>query len=217
MTFVSGSFVPSVPGTVAYVSGVGFAFALDSGVVTYLLTSSLGSLTGSGGSSVSAVSGSFTVSSSVGAPPGSSYAVVAPDASLPSARALVAGPGIALADGGPGGQLVISEAQPFTSASHAALRQLVHLAGGGGPFETFGTAYSTSDPSPFPSSSIWWADAGLTKKIVEMTTVYNANSMPSTVTWKAYASDGLTVVATAVDAVTYTNGVFEASRIRTIT
>jgi len=103
------------------------------------------------------------------------------------------------------------------SSEHPALRQLIHLAGGG-PFEGFASgAYLETLPaaSPFPTSAIWWTDSGKTQKIVENTVVYNANKTVATDTWIAYDTDGTTVLATVVDTITY-SGVFETSRTRAI-
>jgi hypothetical protein len=107
----------------------------------------------------------------------------------------------------------------ITATQHAALRQLVHLADGvGGPFEEFlSGAYREILPaaSPFPTSITWWESAAKLKKIVEKTTTLNANKTPSTIEWKAYDTDGSTVLATVTDTITYSS-VFELSRTRTI-
>ena len=104
----------------------------------------------------------------------------------------------------------------LNSGSHARLRQLIHLADGGGPFEGFASgAVLDTGPSPFATASIWYTDATKTKKIVEQLVTYNPNRTPATEQWKAYAVDGVTVLATVTDAITY-DGVFETSRTRTI-
>lgn len=102
------------------------------------------------------------------------------------------------------------------SGSHATLRQLIHLADGGGPFEGFASgAVEDQGPKNFPTASIWYTDATRTKKIVEQLVTYNNNHTPATEQWKAYDVDGVTVLATVTDAITY-DGVFETSRTRTI-
>lgn len=102
---------------------------------------------------------------------------------------------------------------------HASLRELVHLADGvGGPFEEFVSgAYREIMPfaDPFPTSIIWWESSSKAKKIVEKTITRNPNKTPSTIEWKAYDTDGIKVVATVSDAITY-SGVFELDRTRTI-
>lgn len=106
----------------------------------------------------------------------------------------------------------------ITEADHKALRQLIHLADEGGPFEGFATgAYQETLPSAsaFPSSVIWWTDSGKTAKIVEETITYNGNSTVNTDNWKVYDVDGVTLLAEITDTVTY-SGVFELSRVRTI-
>lgn len=104
-----------------------------------------------------------------------------------------------------------------TYGNHPALRQLVHLANDGGPYETF-TSGSVEDtgPWPFPTASIWYADTLRTKKIVETRVSYNPNKTISTVKQIAYDVDGATVLSTATDTITY-QGIFETSRTRVMT
>lgn len=149
--------------------------------------------------------------------PNAEYALITLTASLPNARQLAGSTGISISDGGPGGQYVISQNVAYNSASHAAIRQLVHLAdGGGGPYESFGTVYCDTGPVPFPTTSIWYSDIGRTKKITEQLVSYNPNKTFSSIQWRVYAPDGVTVLATAVDTITY-SGIFETSRTRVIT
>lgn len=106
----------------------------------------------------------------------------------------------------------------ITDDAHASLRQLIHLANGG-PYEGFASgAYREVLPAanPFPTQVIWWEDSGKTQKIVEKNVVRNSNKTPATVQWKAYAVNGITVVATVTDTITY-SGIFELSRTRVIT
>lgn len=106
-----------------------------------------------------------------------------------------------------------------TSVSHKTLRQLIHLAEEGGPFEGFSSgAYRETLPSadPFPTSVIWWTSAAKVSKIVEETITYNPNQTVATDEWQVYAVDGVTVLATVTDTLTY-SGVFELSRTRAIT
>lgn len=102
---------------------------------------------------------------------------------------------------------------------HASLRELIHLADGvGGPFEEFVSgAYREILPAkaPFPTSVIWWESSAKLKKIVEKTLTLNVNKTPSIIEWKAYDTDGVTVLATISDSIAY-DGVFELSRTRTI-
>lgn len=113
----------------------------------------------------------------------------------------------------------ITDGYGITEEEHKTLRQLIHLADGvGGPLDGFTTgAYREILPSadPFPTSIIWWESSAKSKKIVEKTITRNPNKTPSTIEWKAYATDGITVVATVSDAINY-SGVFELDRTRTI-
>jgi hypothetical protein len=101
--------------------------------------------------------------------------------------------------------------------NHDALRKLIHLADTG-PYEGFASgAFREVLPAsnPFPTSITWYTSAAKTHKIVEKLKTYNVNKTPSTIIWKSYATDGVTVLATVTDTITY-NGVFELSRTRTI-
>jgi len=149
--------------------------------------------------------------------PNASYVLITLTGSLPNARELSGSSGINVTDQGPGGKLIFSQAQPFTSGSHAAIRQLIHLADDDGPYENFvsGAVKVTDTASPFPTASIWYTDASYTKKIVKKSLTWNLNKTPATIQWVVYDIDGVTPLATATDAITY-SGVFEANRTRTI-
>lgn len=105
----------------------------------------------------------------------------------------------------------------LTAERHAALRQLIHLADGvGGPMEGWASgAYREVTGTVLPTAIIWWTSSGKTAKIVSKEITYTSTVFPSTITWKAYASDGSTVLATVVDTISY-SGPFETSRTRTI-
>lgn len=106
----------------------------------------------------------------------------------------------------------------ISANDHKTLRQLIHLAEEGGPFEGFASgAYQETLPSadPFPTSVIWWESSAKLKKIVEETITYNGNKTIATDQWKVYDTDGTTVLATVTDTISY-SGVFETSRTRTI-
>ncbi len=107
----------------------------------------------------------------------------------------------------------------LTPQQHATLRQLIHLADGiGGPMEGFLTnAYREILPtsSAFPTSIIWYSSSAKISRYVEKTISYNLNKTPSVIQWKAYATDGYTILSTVTDTITY-SGPFEVSRIRGI-
>ena len=108
------------------------------------------------------------------------------------------------------------------SIKHARVRQLVHLANkddAGGPFEGFAGAYSElvyAGNSPFYNGRIWYTDNTKQYKIVENIIVRNSINMPTTITWKVYDLDGITVLSTVTDSIVYINNIFETSRTRTI-
>lgn len=153
---------------------------------------------------------------------GTTFLVVSSSSPLPpAARIAIAGAGITIVDEGPGGGLIFTSTATgstgsFDAAGHAALRQLIHLADGGGPFEGFASGVvRDSGPLPFPTASIWYVDATKTKKIVEQIATYNGNRSLATVQWKAYDVNGTTVLSTVTDMISYT-GAFESSRSRII-
>ena len=106
----------------------------------------------------------------------------------------------------------------ISEAQHNALRVLIHLADGvGGPMENFASgAYRETLPvaDPFPTSITWWESNAKLKKIVEKLITWTG-AFPTTIQWKAYDTDGTTVLATVTDAITY-SGPFETTRTRTI-
>jgi hypothetical protein len=108
------------------------------------------------------------------------------------------------------------------TSRHAAIRNLIHFIDDG-PAEGFASgAFKETLPaaSPFPTSVIWWESSSKLKKIVEKTITRSGgaatNVTPTPIIWKVYDTDGSTVLATVSDAITY-SGVFETSRVRTIT
>ena len=108
-------------------------------------------------------------------------------------------------------------AELITPSKHQALRQLIHFIDDG-PTCGFTTgAFKEILPSgnPFPTSYIWYESAAKVKKIVELTVTRNTNKTPATEQWQMYDTDGITVLCTVTDAISYT-AVFETSRTRTI-
>lgn len=102
--------------------------------------------------------------------------------------------------------------------NHDAIRKLVHLADIGGPYEGFASgSFREILPfgDPFPTQVIWWTSSAKTQKIVEKVISYNGNRTVSTVVWRSYDADGVTILATVTDAIAY-SGVYEVSRLRTI-
>jgi hypothetical protein len=100
---------------------------------------------------------------------------------------------------------------------HDSLRDLIHFIDQG-PACGFGIeAYKEQGPAgAFPTQSVWYTDITKTNKIVELNIVWSG-AVPLSQTWRSYASNGTTVNCTVTDAFTYANGIFESSRIRTIT
>ena len=128
--------------------------------------------------------------------------------------AITVGTGLALV----GTSLESTVTSGITENQHKTLRQLIHLANQG-PYEGFASgAYQETLPAAavFPTSFIWWESAAKLKKIVEETVTYNSQKLITSDEWKVYNTDGVTVLKTATDTITY-SGVFETNRTRTIT
>ena len=107
-----------------------------------------------------------------------------------------------------------------TTASHETLRQLIHFLDSGGPGDGFASgAVRIISPAgnPFPTSVVWFLDNTLTTKLVEKLITYNSSKIPTIIVWNMYDFDGVTIVHTITDTITYTNNVFESQRVRSIT
>lgn len=100
----------------------------------------------------------------------------------------------------------------LSEAQHKALLHLIHFIDGG-PAEGFATgATRTTTGTAFPSQILWRrADA---TKLVEKNITYTG-AFPATIEWKIYAADGIAVLATVTDTITY-SGAFETGRTRAI-
>ncbi len=114
-----------------------------------------------------------------------------------------------------------TEVGTLDAQAHKIIRQLIHLADGvGGPFEGFASgAYRevTYPPgNPFESKVVWYTDNTKTSKIVEHSVIRNFINMPTSIIWKVYDVDGVTVLSTVTDNITYVNNIFETFRTRTI-
>jgi hypothetical protein len=105
----------------------------------------------------------------------------------------------------------------ITLQQHKALLDIIHFLDDG-PGDGFlsGSAKVTSYPPgiPWPSSQIWYVDAGLTGRIFAIFYTRNMLQQATTVVYQMYAADGVTVDVTVTDAVTYV-GVVEVLRVRT--
>lgn len=100
---------------------------------------------------------------------------------------------------------------------HKTLRDLIHFIDEG-PGDGFASgAYKEILPNntPFPTSIIWYLDIAKTKKLVEKFITYAGVAFPHTIQWNMYDFDGVTLIHTVTDTITY-NTAFEAHRVRTI-
>jgi hypothetical protein len=101
----------------------------------------------------------------------------------------------------------------LTADQHKTLLQLIHFIDEG-PAEGFvsGATKTISGSIVFPTQILWRrADA---TKLVEQNVTWTGPT-PTVVQWKMYAADGVTVLATVTDTITY-SGAFETGRTRAI-
>lgn len=107
----------------------------------------------------------------------------------------------------------------ITAAQHESLRQLIHFIDEGPAHGFASGAYKTVVGGLFPTAVTWWTDATQTKKVVEKLITRSGggatNLKPTPIVWKVYDTDGVTLLQTISDAITYV-GVAEANRTRTI-
>ena len=100
----------------------------------------------------------------------------------------------------------------ITENQHRSLLQLIHFISEG-PAEGFATgATKTVTGTVFPTQELW-KRADATKLVEKNITWIGVNA--TTIEWKIYAADGITVLATVTDTITY-SGVFETGRTRAI-
>jgi len=106
----------------------------------------------------------------------------------------------------------------ITPSQHETLRQLIHFIDEG-PGDGFASgAFKETLPTgnPFPTSITWYLDVGKTKKLVEKFLIYNSSKFPVTIHWNMYDTDGVTIIHTVIDTITYSTA-FESTRTRAIT
>lgn len=105
----------------------------------------------------------------------------------------------------------------LTPETHRSLRQLIHFINTGPARGFLSGAFREILPlgNPFPTSITWWSSPAKVGKLVEKLLVRNLNQTPSSITWNMYADDGVTVVESTTDVISY-SGVFETSRTRAI-
>jgi hypothetical protein len=102
----------------------------------------------------------------------------------------------------------------ITAAQHAALRQLIHfLDDGPGAGFASGAYKEIQYSGALITQEIWWEDNTKTQKIVQLDVTYTG-SLPTTEVWQMYDTDGVTVLVTLTDVITY-NGSLETTRTRT--
>ena len=105
----------------------------------------------------------------------------------------------------------------ITPFEHQTLRQLIHFIdeGPGDGFASGAFKEILPPSNPFPTSITWYLDVAKTKKLVEKFITYTNTAFPTTIHWNMYDYDGVTIVHTVIDTITY-NDAFEGTRTRSI-
>ena len=102
----------------------------------------------------------------------------------------------------------------ISPTQHKSLRDLIHFIDDG-PADGFasGSFKQTFYSGALIASEIWWESAALIRRIVDLDITYTG-SLPTTEVWRMYDADGVTVLVTLTDVVTY-SGALEQTRTRT--
>lgn len=114
--------------------------------------------------------------------------------------------------------LTVNGTGGITPETHETLRQLIHFIDSQGPGDGFASgAYRVTLPtaSPFPTSITWYLQEDMSQKLVEKLITYNSNQFPVFIQHNMYDVDGVTIIHTVIDVITYV-GAFESSRLRSI-
>lgn len=155
----------------------------------------------------------FTVNEAIGDSTGGSADFVYP----PGSSKVGVDPANLFFSSGVDVQQVIEDLDYGLSTRHKTLRHLIHFIDDGPAGGFVSGAYKEILPAgnPFPTQAIWWESSSKLKKIVELNVTRDSQKKPMSEEWKMYNIDGVSVLTTVTDAISY-SGVFETTRTRTI-
>lgn len=104
-------------------------------------------------------------------------------------------------------------ARNVNEVNHKALRDLIHFIDDG-PADGFATgSYKEIQYNgALITQEIWWEDNTKTQKIVQLDVTYTG-AFPTTEVWQMFDTDGVSVLVTLTDSITYT-GALETTRTR---
>jgi hypothetical protein len=114
--------------------------------------------------------------------------------------------------------LTVSGSGGITPQIHETLLRLIHYITEGGPghgFPSGSTRITLPTGSPFPTSITWYLANVPPTKFVEKLITYNASQFPVFIQYNMYDNDGITILQTVIDVITY-SGPFESQRIRSV-
>lgn len=105
----------------------------------------------------------------------------------------------------------------ITPGQHETLKQLIHFIDEGPATGFITGAFKEILDQPFPSSVTWYKDNTKQQKIVEKLIIRNGDQNPISIIWNMYDDDGITIIHTITDTITYIMDSFEYTRTRAIT
>jgi len=107
---------------------------------------------------------------------------------------------------------ITSASSGLSADDHKSLRHLIHFLNEGPGDGFYPNPFREISGGVFPTRVTWWTDANKTLRLFQ-TEITRSGIYPITESHKMFASDGITILASAKDVITY-NGVFEMARSR---
>ncbi len=103
-------------------------------------------------------------------------------------------------------------ASGISEISHKSLRQLIHFINEGPGDGFYSNPFREISGGAFPDRITWWSDSNKTLRLFQ-TEITRSGIYPVTESYKMYAANGVTVLASATDLISY-QGAFEVARSR---
>jgi hypothetical protein len=103
-------------------------------------------------------------------------------------------------------------ASGISETDHKSLRHLIHFINEGPGDGFYSNPFREISGGIFPTRVTWWSDSNKTFRLFQ-TEITRSGIYPITESHKMFAADGLTILASAKDVITY-SGAFELARSR---